>query len=145
MRVYSLNISSKKGVQKKPVSRITLVKDKGVEGDAHLGGERQVSLLAKEETDSFNAKMKTKIKPGMFAENITTEGVDFSKIEAGNMLRIGKALLEVTQIGKECHEGCSIRKATGSCIMPKKGVFARVLEGGSVRKGDPIIVLFKVG
>jgi MOSC domain-containing protein YiiM len=145
MRVYSLNTSSKKGVQKTPVSEITLVKGKGVKGDAHSGGERQVSLLAREEIDSFNKKMKTKIKPGMFAENITTEGVDFSKIGVGNMIRIGKALLEVTQIGKECHSGCSIKEATGSCIMPKKGVFARVLEGATIRKGDPMLVLFKVG
>jgi MOSC domain-containing protein YiiM len=130
--ITSLNISKEKGVPKQPVRRITLVKDHGVEGDAHAGtGLRQVSLLASEDIGGMCEK-GVKVKPGDFAENITTRGIDLSALPVGAGIKIGDALLEITQLGKTCHKGCAIMQRVGECIMPKRGIFARVVEGGAI-------------
>jgi cyclic pyranopterin phosphate synthase len=134
--VVSLNVSERKGTTKQPVEEIKLVADFGVEGDAHAGaGKRQVSLLAIEDIESFSASGIAPL-PGDFAENITTRGVDLPSLPIGTRLSIGKAVLEVSQIGKECHEGCAIRKKKGDCIMPRRGIFACVVVGGKICRGD---------
>jgi len=136
-KVISINVSRKKGVKKGPVSAANLIEGVGIEGDAHaMNGKRQVSLLAVEDI------MKVQLKPGDFAENITTEGLDLSAVRICDKIRIGKnILLEISQIGKECHTRCEIYKNVGDCIMPKKGVFAEVLSGGNVSAGDEIVII----
>lgn len=141
-KVVSVNISAKKGTRKKPVEEILLRADYGIEGDAHASSEwlRQVSLLALESIE----KMKEKgldVKPGDFAENITTEGLDLVSLPLGTKLSIGDEVLgEVSQIGKECHTRCAIYYQAGDCVMPKEGIFIKVLKGGCVRAGDRVIV-----
>lgn len=141
-KVVSVNISGKKGTRKKPVEEILLRADYGIEGDAHASSEwfRQVSLLALESIK----KMKEKgldVKPGDFAENITTEGLDLVSLPLGTKLSIGDEVLgEVSQIGKECHTRCAIYYQAGDCVMPKEGIFIKVLKGGCVRAGDRVIV-----
>jgi len=138
--VEAICISRERGTVKKPVAEAELVADQGIAGDAHAGhGHRQVSLLAAESIDTMKEKLP-QIAQGAFAENIITRGLNLSEFVVGDRLRIGKhAVLEITQIGKECHEGCAIRTATGDCIMPREGVFTRVLQSGRVRPGDPIV------
>jgi MOSC domain-containing protein YiiM len=134
--IVSLNISREKGTPKSPVPRIVLVAGRGIEGDAHAGpGERQVSLLADEDIDTMRGKLAD-LSPGDFAENITTRGVDLASLPVGTRLRIGDAVLEISRIGKECHSGCAIRERTGDCVMPKRGVFAVVIEGGEITDED---------
>jgi len=127
-----------KGMQKADIGEALLVEGKGMEGDAHFGFQhRQVSLLNAEEA----AKIKEKVpglKPGDFAENLLVEGFDLSKLKLGDRLQAGEALLEVTQIGKECHSRCAIYEAAGDCIMPRLGIFCRVIQGGTVRNGDSV-------
>ncbi len=140
--VTSVNISKKKGMRKKAVEKIELKVAHGIVGDAHAGDwHRQVSMLADE---SFN-KVKEKIPNlsfGAFAENINTKGIDLYTLPIGTKLKIGKTLVEVTQIGKECHDsGCAIKKATGDCVMPREGIFVIVLEGGFVKAGDEIVFI----
>jgi MOSC domain-containing protein YiiM len=135
--LVSLNVSKAKGTRKDPVSGIVLVAGSGVEGDAHAGpGDRQVSLLAWEDIEAARAP-GLDLVPGSFAENITTRGVDLPALPLGTRLAIGEALLEVSRIGKECHEGCEIRRKTGDCVMPRRGIFARVVVGGRVSLEDP--------
>lgn len=149
--VFSVNISHKKGTSKREVPEVVAVENCGIKGDAHFGfSHRQISLLSWEEIERQNAYLKEKkiynfnLKPGDFAENLTTKGLDLSKLEVGDRMRIGeKVLLEVTQIGKECHDLCEISKKIGKCIMPKKGIFTRVLKGGRIKKGDFIVVIKK--
>jgi MOSC domain-containing protein YiiM len=130
--IVSLNMSVLKGVPKKPIDRVVLRKDFGVDGDAHAGsGIRQVSLLASEDILATNAK-GAHLGFGDFAENITTKGVDLASLPVGSLLKIGAALLEISQIGKQCHSGCAIMKQVGECIMPRRGVFAKVMEGGEI-------------
>jgi MOSC domain-containing protein YiiM len=134
--LVSLNVSREKGTRKKPVSGIVLVADLGVEGDAHAGpGERQVSLLAWEDIELARAS-GADVVPGSYAENVTTRGIDLPSLPIGARLEIGAALLEVTRIGKDCHEGCEIRRTTGDCVMPRRGIFARVVAGGRVGLED---------
>jgi MOSC domain-containing protein YiiM len=136
--VYRLSISAKKGEKKTNVDRVQLDYQLGIVGDAHGTTERQVSLLPIESFSKLEAPDLT-INPGDFAENITTRGLDFSHIKIGMKLKIGQsARLEVIQIGKECHEDCVIRRKVGDCIMPREGVFARVIDPGEVQIGDPI-------
>lgn len=132
-RIVSVNISQKKGEPKKPVESITLREGHGIEGDAHAGDwHRQVSLLAVEDIDRMKEKLDD-LGPGDFAENITTSGIDLAALPVGTVLAIGEeAELEVTQIGKECHSGCEILKRAGDCIMPRRGIFARVIRGGRI-------------
>lgn len=139
--VVSVNISEKKGTVKKPVSEIRVRKNHGVIGDAHADDwHRQISLLADESIDKMRARIpQTPLTPGVFAENITTRGLELFNLPIGTRLRVGQALLEVTQIGKECHLGCEIRTITGDCVMPREGIFAIVLEEGTIRPGDPIL------
>lgn len=139
MKVVSLAVSARKGTRKKCVKELRLIREHGAEGDAHAGPwHRQVSFLASESI----AKARDgglQVDFGDFAENIATEGVDWKNIPVGTKLKVGdSALVEVTQIGKECHRKCAIYYQAGDCIMPREGIFARVLEGGCVKCGDPI-------
>ncbi len=141
--VEAVCTSDKKGVVKKEQNQVVLKADWGIEGDAHAGDwHRQVSLLASESIELVREVLPT-LKKGAFAENIITRGIDLEKIGIGRRIRIGdSAVLEITQIGKECHNsGCAIKKATGDCIMPREGLFAKVIEGGSVAPGDEIVAL----
>ena len=134
--ILSLNISKEKGTPKTPVPRMVLIPDQGIEGDAHAGpGNRQVSLLADEDIDTMREKLDSLV-PGDFAENITTRGIDLPSLPVGTRLYIGGAVLEISQIGKECHSGCAIREKTGDCVMPRRGVFAKVIEGGEITDED---------
>jgi MOSC domain-containing protein YiiM len=135
--LVSLNVSKMKGTRKHPVPELVLVAGSGVEGDAHAGpGDRQVSLLAMEDIEEARAA-GADLVPGSFAENLTTRGVDLPSLPIGTRLAIGGALLEVSKIGKECHRGCEIRALTGDCVMPRRGIFAKVIVGGRVRREDP--------
>lgn len=139
-QVLSVNISLEKGMPKQPVDSIRLIENYGVEGDAHAGNwHRQVSLLAMESIDKMQAKMQRPLRPGDFAENLTIEGFDLLALPVGTQIQVGDCLLEITQIGKVCHNsGCAIKKATGSCVMPREGIFAKVLRGGLLRAGDVV-------
>ena len=140
--VLSINISEKKGTPKTTIPSGTLVEDFGFAGDAHAGKwHRQVSLLAKESIEKAKGMRTDGLCHGMFAENITTEGIELHTLPIGTRLKIGEeAVIEISQIGKECHDGCAIRQLVGQCIMPREGVFARVLCGGVVSAGDEITV-----
>jgi len=136
--IVAVCISEAKGERKRPVPWITLQKEHGVFGDAHAGDwHRQVSLLASESIDKMRA-LGLSVSAGDFAENITTCGIDLVTLPVGSRLTIGAALLEVTQIGKECHTRCAIYHQAGDCVMPKEGIFARVLHGGEIKPGDRI-------
>lgn len=138
MKVIATCISEKKGTRKHPVPYLTLEKDYGILGDAHAGKwHRQVSLLPVESVDTMRDAIP-ELKAGDFAENILTEGVDLKALPIGAILSIGTAILEITQIGKECHNDCEIRKLTGRCVMPTDGVFARVIQSGEIRPDDSI-------
>lgn len=137
-QILRISVSSDKGTKKQNVERACLVDDFGLEGDAHAGSDRQVSLLPYESFARVQNDL-IDIKPGDFAENITTVGLDYSQVRIGKSLRIGDSIrLIITQIGKECHRGCYIREIVGDCIMPREGVFARVGQGGTVGIGDSI-------
>ena len=142
-RVISINISDKKGVRKKPVKEAILKTDFGMEGDAHASSKwhRQVSLLALESIKKMQDK-GLKVNPGDFAENITTEGIDLLKLPVGTKMIIGSNIeVEVSQIGKVCHTRCEIYNQAGDCVMPKEGIFVKVLKGGKVTEGDAIRVI----
>lgn len=141
--VEAICISSKKGIVKREIEEVFFENDWGIEKDAHAGKwHRQVSLLAGESIDRVKQKLPT-LKNGAFAENIITRNIDLTAVKIGDQLHLGKdVILEITQIGKKCHnDGCAIKKATGDCIMPKEGLFARVISGGSLKKGDVIQTL----
>lgn len=139
--VLSINISEKKSVRKKPVDSAVLVEDKGIEGDAHAeGGIRQVSLLANESIEKMR-KMGLDVQAGDFAENITTQGINLLDIPIGKRLKIGEVVLEVTQHGKVCHTKCNIYKTVGDCVMPKEGIFCKIIKGGIIKKGQNIEVV----
>jgi MOSC domain-containing protein YiiM len=137
-KVESVNISEKKGVQKHPVDEIELIENLGIRGDAHAGTwHRQVSFLSAEAVDRFKKKNpEIKISSGDFGENIVTRGVEWADASVGEKIRINGAELEVTQIGKTCHDHCAIYEAAGECIMPTQGIFARVLTGGKICAED---------
>ncbi len=138
--VTSVNLSAKKTVRKTPGAAGTLIENRGFDGDAHAGDwHRQVSLLAEESIAKMQAK-GLDVDAGDFAENITTSGIDLVSLPVGTRLRVGATLLEVTQIGKECHTKCAIYYQAGDCVMPKEGIFAVVVEGGPVNAGDEIVV-----
>jgi MOSC domain-containing protein YiiM len=139
--VLAVCISEKKGERKKPVEAVELREDHGIVGDAHAGDwHRQVSLLAQESIDKMRA-LGLDVSAGDFAENITTVGIDLVSLPIGSRLQIGEALLEVTQIGKECHTRCAIFYQAGDCVMPKEGIFVKVMVGAAVRPGDEIRTL----
>ena len=146
--IVSLNVSEKTGTRKKPVERFRLEEGKGVAGDAHEGliENRQVSFLAMEEIEGASATLcgaygkrddaLSELKPGDFAENVTTRGVRLDELPLGTVIELGGAVLELSKIGKECHAACEIRRLVGDCVMPKKGVFARVVKSGEVSNAD---------
>ena len=144
-KIYSINVSAGKGVPKESVAKAVLVKGHGIKDDAHAGTPvRQVSLLDMESVrgqiaDAAAKKATVQIRPGIYAENLTTEGVNLAALKIGDLLRVGKtAVLQISKIGKECHSHCAIYHQVGDCIMPRKGIFAEVLEGGEIAVGDSI-------
>lgn len=138
--VIAVCISENKGTPKHEISKAELRVDHGIVGDAHAGNwHRQVSLLADESVDKMRSAYPD-IPIGAFAENILTRGIKLTELPIGTRLRIGSALLEVTQIGKECHSDCAIRKIVGDCVMPREGIFAKVIEEGTIEAGDIITV-----
>jgi len=141
-RVISVNISEKKGMRKKPVDEVVVTENMGLVGDAHASSEwhRQVSLLAIESIQKMQAK-GLDVKAGHFAENITTEGIQLESLPVGAKMFIGSEVVgEVSQIGKECHKRCAIYYQAGDCVMPKEGIFIKVIKGGRVKSGDSIVV-----
>ena len=140
--IKAISVSKEKGVPKTNVPDAELKADFGIVGDAHAANwHRQVSLLALESIDKMIAA-GAKVSPGDFAENITTEGIELRKLSVGNRLRVGRSIeLEVSQLGKKCHSHCAIYDQIGDCIMPREGIFVKVLKGGSVKVGDVIEVL----
>lgn len=137
-KITAICISERKGTQKAEVPYAVLKENWGIEGDAHAGKwHRQVSLLALEKIQEFKAR-GAEVDYGAFGENLIVEGFDLRRIPVGARFEIGEAVLELTQVGKECHSHCAIYKATGDCIMPREGVFARVIKGGEIHPGDEI-------
>lgn len=140
--ILAVCISPQKGVQKHPVEQISLQADWGIVGDAHAGPwHRQVSLLAQESVDNLQSKISLQLKPGDFAENILTKGIVLYQLQPGTKLRIGTALAEVTQIGKTCHQDCAIRQTAGDCVMPREGIFVKILQSGTAKASDEITIL----
>jgi molybdopterin adenylyltransferase len=141
--IKAISISPKKGTKKQNTPTANLIKEHGIEGDAHAGKwHRQVSFLATESIDKMIAKGMKTLKPGDFAENLTTEFIDVPHLPIGSRVKIGKSsVLEITQIGKKCHNHCEIFKTVGDCVMPREGVFARVIESGEIQVGDEVVVI----
>jgi len=142
MNIVSIAVSRKKGTPKTPVDEAVILRDHGLEGDAHAGPwHRQVSLMAAESIEAARAN-GLEVGFGDFAENIATTGVDWKTLPVGTRARLGaEVILEITQIGKECHTRCAIFYKAGDCIMPREGVFARVIHEGTIRRGDPVEIL----
>jgi MOSC domain-containing protein YiiM len=140
-RVVAVCISEKKGERKKPVREVSVRENYGIEDDAHAGDwHRQISLLAMESIKKMQAK-GLDVTTGDFAENITTEGIDLPSLPIGTRLAIGETLTEVTQIGKVCHTRCAIYHQAGDCVMPREGIFVKVLRGGTIRNDDTIEIV----
>ena len=138
--VLAVCISEQKGTEKKNVGSARFIEDWGLENDAHAGKwHRQVSLLSHEKIEAFRARGADVID-GAFGENLVVSGIDFRSLPVGTVLKCGDVILEMTQIGKECHQGCAIFQRMGECIMPREGVFARVLHGGIISVGDNMII-----
>ena len=139
-KVIAVCISEKKGTVKHPVPEIQVKKQYGIIGDAHAGDwHRQISLLGNESVERMR-EVFPDVPVGAFAENILTEGITLYELPIGTKLKVGEVLLEVTQIGKECHASCAIRKQVGDCVMPREGIFAIVLEEGKIRAGDSVSI-----
>ena len=139
--VIAVCVSERKGVQKKNVGSANFIADWGIENDAHAGvWHRQVSLLSHDKIEAFRAR-GAEVGDGAFGENLVVSGIDFKALPIGTRFSCNEVLLELTQIGKECHSGCEIFKKMGDCIMPREGVFARVLHGGKISVGDTLAVL----
>lgn len=139
--IKGICISEKKGTQKHEVDEAVLVRDWGIENDAHAGKwHRQVSLLSYEKIEEFRAR-GAQVEFGAFGENLIVEGYDFKTLPIGTKFRCGDVLLELTQVGKKCHSKCEIYKIMGDCIMPREGVFTVVLQGGTVKKGDRLEIV----
>ena len=140
--ILAVCVSEQKGQQKHPVEEIRLLPGHGIVGDAHAGAwHRQVSLLTRESAARLEEKLGAPLAPGAFAENILCEGLCLYELPVGAKLRVGSALCEVPQIGKECHADCAIRQQAGDCVMPREGIFVKVLEEGSAKPGDRIKLL----
>ena len=139
-KVIAVCISEQKGTQKKNVGTATFVEDWGIENDAHAGKwHRQVSLLSHDKIEAFRAR-GAEVVDGAFGENLVVEGYDFRAMPIGTVFQCNDVVLELTQIGKECHHGCEIFQKMGECIMPREGVFTRVLHGGTISVGDELTV-----
>ncbi len=143
-RVIAISVSKKKGIPKTNVPSADLIENYGIDGDIHAGSwHRQVSFLALESIDKMRKAGLPKLRPGAFAENITTEFIDIPRLKIGSVIRIGKdAEMEITQIGKECHSKCAIYAKIGDCVMPKEGIFAKVIKPGRIFEGDDIVVIY---
>ncbi len=140
-KVIAACISEAKGTQKQNVHKVKLIEDFGIEGDAHAGKwHRQVSLLSWDKIEEFR-KRGAEVEDGAFGENLVVEGIDFSKLPVGTKLKCNDVILQLTQIGKECHHGCAIFQKMGDCIMPREGVFTKVLKGGIISVGDELEIL----
>ena len=140
-KIIAVCTSEKKGTQKKNVGRVTLIENWGIKNDAHAGNwHRQVSLLSANKIDAFKAK-GADVKDGDFGENIIVEGIDFATLPIGSRFGCHDVILELTQIGKECHHGCQIFQKMGDCIMPREGVFTKVIQGGTLQVGDELRLL----
>lgn len=139
-RIVAISTSKKKGIPKSNVSSAQLIEEYGIDGDAHAGNwHRQVSFLAMESITTMREKGLPKLRPGAFAENITTEFINLPNLHVGNKIKIGKEVeLEVTQIGKECHTKCAIYFKVGDCVMPTEGIFAKVIKGGTIYVSDEV-------
>lgn len=146
MKIESISLSKKKGTRKVPVEAANLVVNHGVEGDAHAGTwHRQISFLSAENIE-LTRNQGLDVTFGDFAENVATSGIDWKTVPVGTKVKLGEAaVVEITQIGKECHKKCSIYYQAGDCIMPREGVFARVLKGGEIHCGDVISILRNSG
>ena len=142
-RVFAISISKKKGIPKSNVLSANLIENFGIEGDVHAGSwHRQVSFLAMESIEKMRQAGLPKLRPGAFAENITTEFIDIPKLKVGSIIKIGRhAELEITQIGKECHSKCAIFVKIGDCVMPREGIFARVIKPGKIFVNDLISII----
>ncbi|MDP3694857.1 MAG: MOSC domain-containing protein [Desulfocapsaceae bacterium] len=140
-RIVSINVSPATGTDKEPVDSVTVKPDHGIIGDAHARNwHRQISLLAQESIAKMAAE-HPHLRPGSFAENITTEGLDLPRLPVGTRLKAGEVELEITQIGKKCHTKCKIYDQAGNCIMPTEGIFAKVLNSGTLNAGDDISII----
>lgn len=141
-KVVSVNISTKKGMIKHPVEQIELKINHGIVNDAHAGDwHRQISLLDLSSFDKMHNTANVALRPGIFAENITTEGIDLWSLPIGTRLQIGQTLLEITQIGKECHRHCQVFKEVGDCVMPREGIFAVVIKEGVIKAGEAVKII----
>ena len=142
-RIVAISISKKKGIPKTNVQSVQLIENHGIEGDIHAGNwHRQVSFLALESIDKMREKGLPNLRPGAFAENITTEFLELPNLAVGTRIKLGKeAILEITQIGKECHSKCAIFSKVGDCVMPREGIFAKVIKGGNISVNDIIEIL----
>jgi molybdenum cofactor synthesis domain-containing protein len=141
-KVVSVNISTKKGMIKHPVEQIELKINHGIVNDAHAGDwHRQISLLDLSSFDKMHNTANVALRPGIFAENITTEGIDLWSLPIGTRLQIGPTLLEITQIGKECHRHCQVFKEVGDCVMPREGIFAVVIKEGVIKAGQAVKII----
>ncbi|MDO4275147.1 MAG: MOSC domain-containing protein [Eubacteriales bacterium] len=139
-KVTAVCTSEAKGTQKKNVHQAEFIEDWGIKGDAHAGKwHRQVSLLSYDKIEAFRAR-GAEVEDGAFGENLVVEGFDFARLAVGTRFRCNEVVLELTQIGKECHNGCEIFKKMGDCIMPREGVFTKVLHGGIIREGDEMTI-----
>ncbi|HJA06006.1 MAG TPA: MOSC domain-containing protein [Candidatus Mediterraneibacter pullicola] len=139
-KVIAVCISPEKGTQKRNIGKGIFIEDFGIQGDAHAGKwHRQVSLLSHDKIDAFRAR-GAEVQDGAFGENLVVEGIDFRVLPVGTRLYCSDVILEMTQIGKECHHGCEIFQKMGDCIMPREGVFARVIRGGTICAGDEMRV-----
>ena len=140
-KITGICISEKRGVQKHLITEANIVCDWGIEGDAHGGKwHRQISLLSYDKIEAFRAR-GAEVEDGAFGENVIVQGIDFRNLPVGTRLKCNDVLLEMTQIGKECHSGCAIFKKMGECIMPKQGVFTKVIHGGVIHPGDELVIL----
>lgn len=141
-KVVAINTSDKKGMRKKTIKEAVIKTNYGIEGDAHASSEwhRQVSLLALESIKKMQA-LGLDVKPGDFAENITTEGINLPELPIGTRMTIGEVEAEVSQIGKECHARCAIYYQAGDCVMPKEGIFGKIIKGGKIKEGDKIKII----
>lgn len=140
-KIIAICVSEKKGTQKKNIDEAMFIENHGIENDAHAGDwHRQVSLLSYNKIQEFNEK-GANVFHGAFGENLVVEGIDFVTLPVGTQFKCNDVLLELTQIGKECHTRCQIYYKMGECIMPKQGVFAKVIKGGSIKVGDELLVI----
>ena len=140
-KVLATCISTKKGTQKENVHTVNIVTDWGIENDAHAGKwHRQVSLLSNEKIEEFKTR-GAQVEQGAFGENLIVEGIDFKTLPLGTRFKCNDVVLELTQIGKECHSGCEIYKIMGDCIMPREGVFTKVIHGGTISENDELTII----